>query len=282
MKTIIKTLVAFLCISLLLTGCNKTEDPVIEEPTNQSETNNTEKPETPTDVKDDDQKYIELLNANQEKGKQSFLRLYDFGDFELHEINNSSEFIVKGKYSKEGNVYMFSNFDGFVNPDGEQIYNFEFFEQDDGSLILNGNLYVSKANDVFTVDGNVPDWYQYYMIPETPTEGNITYKFVHDYIEGVMESDYPTLIIYDNGDFKFIENAYAGLGEFNGWYQMVDDTYICHITDTNLNGFNCGQGVGCETLQEIVFDITANGSLVLKTDLVMSRTMDEFFVKIGE
>ena len=243
---------------------------------NASDVFSTEKPNTeilPYGIEDFD--YIIYYNAMQPMSNQSYIEIHDDKSFSLIEKGSNGVTEVNGLWSKEGNAYMFSNFDPFNDASGNKVYNFVFLINDENSLILNDDLDGSKKGDIFTTDGKVPAGY-------TKPDDTFAFKtqtFIHEPIQDVNEDYLPTITIATDFSFTFYENVYAGMGKYTGYCSPEQNGWACKVTDgSNMMGFNCGKNgeVACDVIKEIIFESADADTLILKTDLCMSASGDRF------
>lgn len=258
MKKLIKIILAVSCFMVLLSGCTKPEESVKPDPEPTPEP-------APAPDPEPDPSYVEYFNALQEENKSS-LRLYDSGEFELIERNGTNEFTVKGLYGREGNTYMFSNFDSFNTMYGDIVYNFEFFIEDDGSLFLNEDLFTSHFGTPFTKDGQLPEWYSH---------GGMIYgqRFVREDDGYTTEEYFPYIDLYEDSTFMFIENCFAMMNDLQGTYEDNGKQIICKVERNNLMGFKG------EDVTEIIFDKSDDKTLILQTEICMSQIGDKFLLK---
>lgn len=86
----------------------------------------------------------------------------------------------------------------------------------------------------------------------------------------------PTVEFDASGSFTLTENVFSGMAKFKGWYEETDTGYICHVKDASqLQGFNCGEGP-CNAIETIEFAKDNEITMVLMTDLCLSRKFDVF------
>ena len=142
-----------------------------------------------------------------------------------------------------------------------------FANVEDGVLILENDLGVSRAGDVFTLDGILPKEYEG---PMGDSLGNYRSEWKHKPIADVAEQYLPSVVFDSAGMFTFTENCYAGMASYIGWYEKKEDGFICHVDDASqLQGFK-GDDV-------TLIEFERKGStLILKTELCMSMIGDEF------
>ncbi|MCR4632564.1 MAG: hypothetical protein K5648_00385 [Erysipelotrichaceae bacterium] len=212
--------------------------------------------------------YKTYYNASQKKGV-SYLILYDDGSFTLNETSGSETVTVKGLYGKEGDVYMFSNFDSFKGGDGSLISNFEFRIMNEDALILQEALCDSSAYDVFSTDGTVPVTA---ATEEDPFKDVFkTTTWTHEEMDGILKQYLPSITIATDYSFKFVENCYAGMGEYTGYCQKTEEGWACDVLDASKM-----QGFKGDEVKTIVFEEDKDGDLILKTELCMSMPGEVF------
>ncbi len=84
----------------------------------------------------------------------------------------------------------------------------------------------------------------------------------------------PNVIFDADGTFVLTENCYSGMGQFKGWYEKTSTGYICHVQDaSSMQGYAGGD------VTLITFVMKDDHTLLLKTDLCMSRTDNEFILQ---
>ena len=212
--------------------------------------------------------YKTFFNASQKKGV-SYLLLHEDKSFNLVDTNGTETIEVNGLYGKEGDIYMFSNFDPFEDAKGSKIYNFEFKIMNDDVLILQRELRYSSAYDVFSIDGKIPVMA---AAEEDPFKDvHKTTTWIRENTDELNEAYLPSITIAADYSFKFIENCYSGMAEIYGYCQKTDTGWACDVLDnTKMQGYK-GDDVG-----KIVFEENKDGDLVLKTELCMSMAGDLF------
>ena len=211
--------------------------------------------------------YTVFYNTSHEgKDKASSLELRSDRSFTLIERDGGSITEVNGLYGKEGNVYLFSNFDPFTGADGSKVYNFEFEILSDDTLKLMEDLCDSKKGDLFCIDGATP------ATEDDPFAGVFkTTTWTHEAIADVSDKYLPTITIATDYSFKFVENCYSGMGSYLGYCQKLDDGWACDVLDASKM-----QGFKGDDVKVIEFKTNGDGSLTLMTDLCMSMAGDVF------
>ena len=216
--------------------------------------------------------YKVYYNASMEGNNPSHLELFENKDFIMVENDGISVIEIKGRYGIEGDVYMFSNFKEFKDPNGETVYNFEMMKEKEGVLVLREDLRDSRKGDVFSLDGKIPEGL---VIDSDPFKDTFkTTTWIHEPIEDVAEQYLPSITIATDYSFKLIENCYAGMGQYQGYCQKTDDGWACDVTDASKM-----QGFKGDDVKLIKFIEGKDGSLILKTELCMSREGDVFKTK---
>ena len=195
------------------------------------------------------------------------LTLRDDKTFLLKDSNGKDSIEVNGVYGEAGNVYMFSNFPKFNDRNGDMLYNFEFFIFNDEIVISMTDLYGSKQDDIFTLTGVLPEGFS----EEQFNEKNFIDRWIH-YPDGETLDIYlPYVDFGSDGRFEFTENFYSGMFTFTGTYEETDNGFICHVDeDSKIQGYKGGD------VDTIVFEYTAPGTMMLKTEICMSREGDLF------
>lgn len=204
---------------------------------------------------------------------KSFLELYDDGTFSFTEVAGMGAVQIKGLYGQEGNTLLFSNFDAPLYDDkGNPIYNFEMDIYDEETLILRKDLSESRYGDVFTLSGTIPAGYTDPSPKEVLT--TTVWKFTPEGSAGVPAGLEPNVIFDADGTFVLTENCYSGMGQFKGWYEKTSTGYICYVQDaSSMQGYAGGD------VTLITFVMKDDHTLLLKTDLCMSRTDNEFILQ---
>lgn len=212
-------------------------------------------------------------NASFNMGESgSYIDINKDKSFTLHEMTKDGFIEVNGLWglTTDEQYFMFSNFDPFVDANGEKLYNFEFFVFDDDTLLLNKTLATSASGDQFTVSGKLNDKVQ-------TMSGSFfqTTTWIHEPTEQSLPEYYPNFTIYNDLSFVFEENVYAGLAHYKGNCKQFEDGFGCEVADASeLQGF-AGQDV-----KYIEFKYDSDGqTLILQTDLCMSMSGDKFFKK---
>lgn len=214
--------------------------------------------------------FNKYLNASQKtRGDYgvSSITLKNDGTFTLVEAVGMGATQINGLYGREGDVYMFSNFDySLYNSNGEEVYNFEFHIIDDNTLELMRDLEGSKTGDCFSVDGEIPSDF----VPEYAIEKSI---YVHEPIDGVLNEYLPQIELYSNYTFVVTENVYAGMGQYKGTYSELGSILLLNVIDkTSMQGF-----AGAD-VDQIALEQSKNG-YILRTNLCMSQEGDSFILQ---
>ena len=199
--------------------------------------------------------YKVYYNASMEGNNPSHLELFENKDFIMVENDGTNVIEIKGSYGIEGTVYMFSNFKEFKDPSGQTVYNFEMEKVMEGVLVLREDLRDSKKGHIFSLDGKIPEG----LVSES------------DPFKDVFK---PSITIATDYSFKLIEICYAGMGQYQGYCQKTDDGWACDVTDASKM-----QGFKGDDVKLIKFIEGKDGSLILKTELCMSREGDVFKTK---
>ena len=218
-------------------------------------------------------KNMTFYNASQDRKLKSFVDIRTDGSFTLIDYSDTQTLEINGLYglTDDGSVVMFSNFNPFEDMNGKMVYNFEMAVLDENTLLLMEDLIDSKYIDYFTVDAELPDDAKV----DSPISGFTTTTWIHEPIQDVNDMYLPTLTIATDYSFEFVENVYAGMGKYKGWCQRTDDAcWICDVTDASMM-----QGFAGDDVKVIEFEDKGDKSVVLKTDLCMSRAGDVFTKK---
>ena len=206
-------------------------------------------------------------NASRKGFGQSQVQFYPDMTFEFTEVQGMGAERITRRFGVEGEMLIFSNFDEpLYNSAGEQVWNLEMEMIDDNTLVLRTDLKDSRYGDIFTLDGELPE-----NAPGIQT-AEYDRTFIHTPIPDTSEQFYPQLELFKDGTFVFTENCYAGMAHYRGfWHESEDGFIVCDVTDnTEMQGF-AGQDV---TL--IYFEYAEPNTLMLDTDLCMSRSGDTF------
>ncbi len=218
--------------------------------------------------KDDDNANVAgktFYNASQDSKNKSYVEFKKDGKVKLADMNDFGIVEIEGNYEVELKLI------GIVDYEPQGVFGetkaIFFANVEDGVLILENDLGVSRTGDVFTLDGILPKEYEG---PMGDSLGNYRSEWKHKAISDVAEQYLPSVVFDSAGMFTFTENCYAGMASYIGWYEKKEDGFICHVDDASqLQGFK-GDDV---TLIE--FERKGN-TLILKTELCMSMIGDEF------
>ena len=192
----------------------------------------------------------------------STLELREDGTFSFTEIEGMGAVLIEGRYGREGNVYMFSNFEDFYNFDGEEVTNFEFFLLEDGTIQLNEDLQSTKKGTIFSK-----------IKPQEKKTATIM-TFIHASMDDVLDEYLPIVEMKEDGTFLFTENVYAGMVSFFGHFEEIPKGYRFYIDENeNMKGF------AGDDLKEftICFD-KSSGNYRIDVDICMTRANDIFYV----
>ena len=197
---------------------------------------------------------------------QSTLELLEDGTFILTEVQGMGATQIVGKYGYEGGVIMCSNFDSFRDFNGNDVYNFELTVESEYTVALNEDLSVLAAGSVFSTQGKKP-------VNTNQVSAEVILKFVHAPIEGVNEEYLPSITLYSDGGFTYVENCYAGMVEFYGSYSQIPMGYNFMCTDmSNMMGF-AGEDVSGFS---IYYD-KAVGDYKIDNSICMTMADDVFY-----
>lgn len=196
------------------------------------------------------------------------LQLNEDGTFSLTEVQGLGALLYEGRYGKEGNVYMFSNFDPFPDMNGEMVHNFEFIEVEKDVLVLNEDLNSTYAGTLFTKTGKLPDGYEIAV----EDGGSVLMQMIHASIDYVDAVNLPKIDLWDNGNFAMYENVYEGFATIYGHYEYIGKTYRFYVEDNSMLRGYAGEGI----TQFDIYHDDAMGGFRIDTDLCMTRSGDEF------
>ena len=171
--------------------------------------------------------------------------------------------IDRGQYGNGDAVVMLSDFKSFKDMNNNDVHNIEFFVIDNDTLVLNEDLVVNFKNNIFTRSGKLPEGFQ----QDNPY---ISAKFTHAPNQETSDEYLPYVEFESDHTFVFVENLYAGMGEIRGTYEFKDNGLLCHVKET-YSGFKG------DDVKEIYFEFKDESTLILKTELCMSRVGDEFY-----
>lgn len=211
-------------------------------------------------------KYTIYYNASQDSKNKSNLQLMNDGAATIIDQNDFGIVEANGTFEIE-NGYMISvrNFQG-VNPFDTPYVEFQIY--DENTLILMTDLGCSRSGDVFSTDGTIPEALQG---PMGDSLGNYHSKWRFSTETDVNELYLPTVEFDSAGMFTFTENVYSGMAQIIGWYEKNPDGFVCHVDDNHqMMGF---AGYDVETIE---FKKQDENTLILKTDICMSRDGDSF------
>ncbi|MBQ9425010.1 MAG: hypothetical protein IJU42_03595 [Erysipelotrichaceae bacterium] len=185
--------------------------------------------------------------------------MIDMEDFGVMEANGTYEI-------ENGYMIVMKNFEG--TPFGENVKAIEFQIYDENTLILMTDLGVSMTGDVFSANGSIPEALQVPMGDNLGNKGS-SWRYITD--TDVAEQYLPKVVFDTAGAFTFTENVYSGMAQIKGWYEKKSDGYICHVDDNSQM-----EGYTGADVKLIEFEKKDNSTLVLKTDICMSRAGDTF------
>ena len=191
------------------------------------------------------------------------------GTFRLLD-NISGNFVdVKGLYSREKDVLMFSNFDSFKDQNGKRVDNFVFKIKDNETLVLLYDLHGSVKNDIFKKMSEEPICGIEFDDPYSAT------RYVYNGASASdMNSEFlPYFELYEDQTFLFYENLYTGMGEYTGKCSFIGSNMSCKVENISFSGY------AGDNVKEIYFTFKDDNTIILKTDLCMSVTGDEFKIK---
>lgn len=224
----------------------------------------------PSGSSSDQYKNKTCYNASQTRKLRSFVDFRADGSFTLIDYSDTETLEINGLYgyTDNGEAIMFSNFHPFTDLNGKTVNNFEMAVIDEDTLVLCEDLISSKYLDYFTVTAELPDDAK----TDSPLSEFTTTTWVHEQNGETSDEYLPRFTIATDYSFEFTENVYAGMGKYKGWCQRTDDAcWICDVTDASSM-----QGFKGDDVKIIKFEDKDDKSVVLKTELCMSREGDIF------
>lgn len=135
---------------------------------------------------------------------------------------------------------------------------------EEGIDIVNYILHVNatKIKDNIIIAENIHDGDQKTEYIFREKDGIRWYMWKNEEID----SYFPTLRLLPDGGFSFTENVYEGFVTVTGTYTENDTEIVCKVIDKeDIKGFT-GYNVN-----DYIFEKTADGNLILRTDICMSR-----------
>jgi len=199
-------------------------------------------------------------------GCMQFIELNQDKSFRLVD-NISGDFIeAKGLYGIEDKVLMFSNFDSFNDQNNNPVYNFIFFIEDKETIILMNDLHGSIKDAVFKKLQEAP------ICGIETDEDSSTSKYIYNGAStGDMNPEfYPYFELYEDASFLFYENLYAGMGTYKGKCSFMGSNMSCEVETIDFSGY------AGDDVKNINFEFVDENTIILKTDLCLSRDGDEF------
>lgn len=208
---------------------------------------------------------VKYLNASHSYKNRSYVDLSSDGSFKLADQDDFGVSELLGRYVYKDGIYDLNEFTDaslFVSA----VDSIQFRELREGVLILETDLGSCHKGDVFTLDGIMPE-----DLKKEEKGPYVDHIYIHAPIPDINELYLPVLELFADGSFIFSENVYAGMAQYFGTYDIGQYGYILHVDDASqLQGF-----AGAD-VKEIRLDDKDQDTLILKTDLCMSRSGEEF------
>ena len=203
--------------------------------------------------------YFVFYNSNQKTDRVSMVELigYDLIIFQDRNDGSVNEFIGTFK-EEDGYIVITSSSNEFPIP--ERMVGEKFFRiQDKNTLILEQDFPISAAGDVFS--------------SKNPNFDGDYAMFKHEHTDMCDDMYLPTIEFYsaDRDSFVFTENLFSGMAEIFGWFEESDKGYVCHVEDAHLL-----EGFAGADVKTIEFEKKDKNTLVLKTDICLSKAGDQF------
>ncbi len=219
----------------------------------------------------DDVIILTYIDANQETKNRSQVELRSDGTFTLKDQNDFGIMEVSGTFEETDTQVILKD---LVPGDAFSVKKIEFSIYNNDTLILLTALGNAQEYDIFSRDGKIPEDL---MSSTGAVPGKSGSKWQHRKNDMVDNELYlPTVDFDASGSFTLTENVFSGMAKFKGWYEETDTGYICHVKDASqLQGFNCGDGP-CDAIKTIEFAKDNEITMVLMTDLCLSRKFDVF------
>ena len=207
------------------------------------------------------------FNASQNAENVSYLCVFADGTAYFADQNDFSIMDVTGNVTDNGMNTVVTELypeDAFGN-----VKELVFIDYDKGVLILQTDLGISRAGDIFSTDGEIPEEL---LGPMGDSLGNYHSNWRNLSHDDETNPEYrPTVEFQSSGMFIYTENCYAGMIPIIGWYEKKDDGFICHVDDNSAM-----QGFKGDDVVLIEFKKIDEKTIELKTEICMSRAGDRF------
>ena len=259
-------MILFISISLFACTINQVPDKPIDNDNDNTDTTNTDTTNTDDKV---DTGFSGIYYSQTLQAEDPYFPCIIFTtDGKFTFVENVYEGMIEnnGVYSINDKqidcILLENNLNGFS---GENLKELTFIK-DGNDLILMNDLCMSKKLDVFKTEKRIAQEHSNPANPYMPTE--TVYKSTSELASPGYE---PLLILSDNYSFVFSENTFHGMTSIQGRYEM-----------DNWGNLNCiVEYSDDENLHEIYF-LKVEDHYELQTDLILSRTGDEFYYYSGE
>lgn len=155
--------------------------------------------------------------------------------------------------------------------DGTYVLRITDLGDDSISQAINVKIVVddknTKAKDNVVVNTDFTDVIVVGIDDETTENDNASVQLSEYYYsnEGFMDIYKPKLLLNPDGTFVFVENLYAGMGTYQGTYQIDDEQLLLTVTSIDFDGFKG------DDVELITLTINDQNTLTLNTDLCGSR-----------
>lgn len=203
-------------------------------------------------------------NLNQPGNARSYVELKKDGSVVIAEVSAFAIMEASGSYVKEGNLITVSDLDP-AEAFGKMNDKIFYFFEEKGKIRLDNDLGVSMKGDPFVFAEYLPD-----DGPMGDSLGNYHSKWQYTMDPALNEAYMPSVEFTSAGEFIFIENLYAGMGEYRGWYEKRDDGFTCHVDTCSFSGY------AGDDVKTIEFRYKDASTLILDSDLCMCRKGDLF------
>lgn len=209
-----------------------------------------------------------FYNATQDLKDRSTITVYSDNTFEFTERFNNGEIKLTGKIVQDKTGVTLTDFSQFQNSAGEDVNVINFSIHNEKTWILKNDLRGSLTGHVFTTDGKIPA--ELVSGPKGDSLDDYAGTYIHAPMQDVKNEYLPKLVINSAGEFEFIENVYSGMGVYKGVIDIDGNIIKCQVKDASSM-----QGYTGENVKTIEF-VKEGTTLVLKTDLCMSKNGDKF------
>ena len=203
--------------------------------------------------------YFVFYNINQKTERVSMVELIGNDMIIFQDRNDSSVNEFQGTF-KEEDGYIVITSASKEYPFPERMVNERFLKiSDKNTLIMEQDFPISAAGDVFS--------------SRNPNYDGDYAKFRHEQTDMCDDQYLPMIEFYsaDRDSFVFTENLFSQMGEIYGWFEETDKGYICHVEDAHML-----QGFAGADVTKIEFEKKDSNTLILKTDICLSRAGDLF------